>query len=118
MEKHKLSHQELVKLGLHESSRGHSLGKIEAEFHRLGIGRNDSIKALKTIDYMNKREERKKSQESHAKSGNKGEHAKEPAGKNKSSFLFWVLVLLILLGIGYLFYEGMLSLEAFGINFK
>ncbi len=119
MEKHKLSHKELVKLGLHESSRGRSLSQIEAGFRKLGIGRNDSIRALKTVDYMKKREERKAAQEK-AKSENnaatKNGKAAGTGGKNKSNFLFWFLILLILLGIVYLFYEGILSLGMFGID--
>ncbi|MBI2655322.1 hypothetical protein HYX06_02760 [Candidatus Woesearchaeota archaeon] len=118
MNKHNLSHKDLVKLGLHESSHGRSLSQIEADFHRMGIDRNDSIRALNDLDSLKKIEERKAASEHHAKPDNKGEHTKEAAGKNKSSFLFWILVLLILLGIGYLFYEGMLSLEILGINLK
>ena len=121
MEKHKLSHKELVKLGLHESSRGHPLSQIEAEFHKLGISRNDSIRALNDVDSLKKKEERKAAQEK-AKSENnaatKNDKPAGAAGKNKSNFLFWVLILLVLLGIGYLFYEGILSLEIFGINLK
>lgn len=123
MKKHNLSHKDLVKLGLHESSHGHSLNQIDAEFHRLGIDRKDAVRALKDVDYIKKSEERKATQEK-AKSDNKNaaikndNNAKEAAGKNKSNLLLWVLVLLILLGIGYLFYEGVLSLEIFGINFK
>lgn len=118
MKKHNLSRKELVKLGLHESSHGRSLNQIEADFHRIGIDRNDSIRALNDLDSLNKIEERKAARENHAKLENKGEHAKESADKNKSGFLVWVLVSLILLGIGYLSYQGMLSLEIFGINLK
>ena len=123
MNKHNLSHKDIVKLGLHESSHGRSLNQIEADFHRMGIDRNASIKALNDLDSLKKIEERKAAGENHAKSENtaaiKNENnAKEAAGKNKSSFLFWFLVLLILLGIGYLFYEGILSLEMFGAYFK
>ena len=113
-----MSHKDIVKLGLHESSHGRSLNQIEADFHRIGINRNDSIRALNDLDSLKKIEERKAAQENQAKPENKDEHAKEPAGENKSNLLFWALVLLILFGIGYLFYEGMLSLETFGINLK
>ena len=122
--KPQLSHKDLVKLGLHESAHGRSLDQIEAEFHRLKIDRKEAIRALKTVDYINKREARKANQKIQAaKLDNKNTEPKnektaEAAGKNKSNFLFWVLILLILLGIGYLFYEGILSLEIFGINFK
>ena len=122
--KAQLSHKDIVKLGLHESKHGRSLSQIEADFHKIGIGRKEAIRALDTIDHIKKSEEQKANQQSHAKSENKDaaakndNNAKEAAGKNKSNFLFWVLVLLILIGIGYLFYEGILSTEIFGISLK
>ena len=122
--KSQLSHKDIVKLGLHESEHGRSLNQIEDDFRKIRIDRKDALKALKTIDYIKKREEQKTNQQSHAKSENKDaaakndNNAKEAAGKNKSNFLLWVLVLLILIGIGYLFYEGILSTEIFGISLK
>ena len=125
--KAQLSHKDIVKLGLHESARGHSLNRIEADFHKMGIGRKDAVNALKTIDYMKKREERKAARENQAKSENSDtstkndNNAKEAAGENKSSFLlgFFLFVLIVLIGLAvYLYFSGKLDLEFFNINLK
>ncbi len=110
MKKHNLSHKELVKLGLYESAHGRSLNQIDAEFHRMGIERKEAIKALKTVDYMKKREERKAAQENQAKLENKdasiknGNNAKEAAGKKKPSLLLRLIFLALIAGIFYLLY--------------
>ncbi len=110
----KLSHKELVNLGLHEQSRGKSLSDIERDFKNHGAERSESMKALKTVDYIKKREERMaKKEEASKQSATAGaQQAAQPAAK-KSSFWFWFwLILLILIGIGvYLYFSGTLNFD-------
>jgi len=107
-----LSHKDLVKLGLHEQGRGRSLNQIEADFKKHGVERSESMKALKTVDYLKKREERmaKKEEASKQSATTGSQQAAQPAAK-KSSFWFW-LILLMLIGIGiYLYFSGTLNFD-------
>ena len=108
-----LSHKDLVKLGLHEANQGHSLNQIEADFHEKKIDRKDAIKALKTIDYLKKREERKAKESEATKPENKdvGQKNQKATAEKKSSFWPW-LIILILIGVGlYLYFSGTINFD-------
>ena len=108
--KTELSHKDLVKLGMHEAKQGRSLNEIEADFSDKGIKRKDAIKALKEIDYCNKREEALKAKETEASKkleegkDDSGKANPEPGAGKQSSFWIVVLIFLVLAGLALFYY--------------
>jgi len=118
----RLSHKDLVKLGRYEANQGYSLSKIETDFLRKGIKREDAIKALKVVDYYSQKEALKAQKEASKKAATSDK--KSVAGntqitEKKSSFWLW-LVLLVLIGIVlYLYFSGAINFDwLYSINFK
>lgn len=106
-----LSHKDLVELGMHESEKGHSLSDIEADFTKKGIERKAIIKALKEIEYYNKKEALKaekekkvKEAESQKQQAQGAGHETAPQGKKESSFWIIIFILLILIGLALFYY--------------
>ncbi len=116
--KTELSHKDLVKLGMHESKRGHSLNDIEADFSKKGISRKDTIKALKEVEYYNKRDEALEAKEAESKKlqdktavDTKSSAKNAQSAEKKSSFWFWI-VLAILIGTAlYLYFSGIITFK-------
>jgi multidrug efflux pump subunit AcrB len=111
-----LSQKDLVKWGLHELSRGRSLQQIEAEFHKKEIQRKNALKALKTIDYLKKRDEHKaqkaealKKQAEQKAAVDAKQTGQAAQAQEKFSFGAW-LVLAVIIGIAlyalYLIFSG------------
>lgn len=111
----KLSHRDLVKWGRNQAEQGQSLNKIEADFLKKGIKKEDALKALDEVDYYNKIEKSKHKeapkQGSEAVSGSQPAVGNAPASGKKS--LFWPLIILFLIigVIVYLFYSGRINLD-------
>ncbi len=105
-----LSHKDLVKLGIHESKKGRSLSEIEDDFEDKDIKRADAMKALKVVDYYNKKEALKAKKEEEAKrlgdekAVSQGRANAESGTGNKSSFWVYLLVFLVLVGLALFYY--------------
>ncbi|MBI2558667.1 hypothetical protein HYW20_05060 [Candidatus Woesearchaeota archaeon] len=107
-----LSHKDLVKLGVHESKQGHSLNEIEADFSKKGISRKETIKALKEVEYHNKRDEALKAKETASKklqdktAGDaKSNTENAQSAEKKSSFWVYLLVFLVLAALAIFYYS-------------
>lgn len=110
--KMELSHNDLVKLGVHESKRGHSLNEIEADFSKKGISRKDTLKALKEVEYYKKRDEALKAKETAVAKklqdktdvDAKSTAEKAQSAEKKSSLWISLLVIFVLVGLAIFYY--------------
>lgn len=101
-----LSHNDLVKLAVHELNQGSKLNKVEKDLHKLGIERTEALKAIEEADYYKKQEDLKAKREAESKEQKTQAKAGEtaPQSKEKSSFWIYFIVFLVLVGLALFYY--------------
>ncbi len=109
-----MAHEKLVKEGEEAIKKGIKPAEVEDYFKKKGMDKKEAkeeitkLQASRIVEDARKAEAAKKS--AHAAAGQAG---KTSAPEKKSSFGFWLFILLIIGGIVYLFYSGYLSLSMF-----
>ena len=110
-----MAHEKLVKEGEEAIKKGIKPAEVEDYFKKKGMDRKEAKEEITKLEASKLVEEAKKA-EAAKKSGQAGKTA---APEKKSSFWFWLIILLIIGIVVYLFYTGYISTDIFrNMNFK
>lgn len=106
-----MAHEKIVKEGEEAIKKGIKPAEVEDYFKKKGMDEKEAKEEITKLQASRIVEEARKAKKSAAQAkSDRTTHSSTPAEK-KSSFGFWLFILLVIALIAYLFYSGYLSLS-------
>ncbi|HCE30753.1 TPA: hypothetical protein DEQ89_01935 [Candidatus Daviesbacteria bacterium] len=114
-----MAHEKLVKEGEEAIKKGIKPAEVEDYFKKKGMDKKEAKEEITKLQASRIVEEHKKAQKAAAQVQPNQAKSSPTQTEKKSSFGFWLIILLIIGIIIYLFYAGFISTDIFrNMNFK
>ena len=108
-----MAHEKLVKEGEEAIKKGIKPAEVEDYFKKKGMDKKEAKEEITKLEASKIVEEAKKAQKAAAQVKSNLVKNSSTQTEKKSSFGFWLFILLIIVAIVYLFYSGYLSINMF-----